>query len=175
MKNMSKDFIPRGNLKRIDRIKKNVPKTYPFAVCAYSLQDDLNLNLIYRSLANFSGLEMFIVGAKTWRKGATNGLHDILKITYFQNTNQFLSHVKKLDYNLIAIEQSNKSIMLNEFVYPKKPCFIFGNESYGLKDDLLLNVENVVEIPMNGFHPSANVGVAAGIIMYDYTTKFNLY
>ncbi len=162
---------PRGTLTRKGRIKTKVPKVFPFSVCAMCCQDDININLIYRTLANFSGIEMFIVGSPQWHRGATNGLEDIVKITYFQNVNQFLNFMKKTDYDLVAIEQSDRSVMLSEFKHPEKPCFIFGNESFGLGDDLLLNVPNIVEIPMNGYHPCANVGISAGIVMWDFVRQ----
>lgn len=166
-----KNFIPRGSLTRKDRLKSKVKESYPFAACAFSVQDDLNLNLIFRSLANFAGKEFFIIGAKSWHKGATNGLEDIIKITYFNTFNQFLQHIKTSTYELVAIEQSENSISIHEFKYPKQPCFIFGSESYGLTDDILLNVKNIVEIPMEGYHPCANVGCSAAITFYDFVSK----
>lgn len=166
------NFIPRGNLTRKDRIKSKVSKVYPFAACAMSVVDDINLNLIYRSLANFAGLEMFVVGPPNWHKGATNGLKDVVKVTHFQSINQFLRHMKTTDYEMVAIEQSDKSVLLTEFEHPKKPCFVFGNETFGLGDDVLLNVDKVVEIPMDGYHPCLNVGVTSGIIFYDFCKHY---
>ena len=170
-----KNFIPRGNQTRKERIKQKIDKIYPFSVCAFSIQDDLNINLIYRSLSNFSGIEMFIVGSKQWHKGATNGLEDVVKITYFNSIHDFLEHMKKTEYNMVAVEQTENSISLFDFQHPKKPCFIFGNESAGLLQDILMNVESVVEVPMQGFHPSLNVGCCASIVMYDFVRKMNNY
>jgi len=168
-----KNFIPRGKLTRKDRLKNFVEKSYPFAACAFSIQDDINLNLIYRSLANFAGKEFFIIGANTWHRGATNGLERIIKIRYFENFNAFLGHIRKTNYEIVAIEQSERSISLNKFQHPKTPCFIFGNESYGLTDDILLSCKHVVEVPMDGYHPCANVGCAAAITFYDFVTKYD--
>jgi tRNA G18 (ribose-2'-O)-methylase SpoU len=168
-----KTFIPRGSLTRKDRLNKSPSKIYPFAACAFAIQDDLNLNLIYRSLCNFAGREFFIIGAKSWHRGATNGLEEMVKITYFDNFNQFLEHTNKTNYELVAIEQSERSVYLNEFKHPKMPCFILGNESIGLTDEVLLNSKSIVEIPMDGFHPCLNVGVSSGIVFYDFVRKLN--
>lgn len=165
-----KNFIPRGNKTRKERIDPHA-KRFPFAAAMMCLNDDLNINLIIRSLANFGGNEIFIIGSKNWHKGATNGLENILPVRYFQSVNEFLRYMKKTDYSLIAIEQSEKSVPLETFIHPKKPCFIFGNESTGILDDILLNVPHVVEISMKGLHPNANVGCAAAITFYDYVSK----
>lgn len=164
-------FIPRGNKTRKERINKQPEKIYPFAACALSLQDDINLNLIFRSLCNFPGNEMFIVGSKQWHKGATNGLEEFIKLTYFKDFHEFLEYSKETDYELVAIEQSNDSILLTDFEHPKKPCYIFGAETGGLTNDVLFNCESIVEIPMQGYHPCLNVGVSAGIIFYDFVRQ----
>ena len=170
-----KNFTPRiknnVRLTRRDRINSKVPKVNPFAVCAMAIDNCININLIYRSLANFAGIEMFVVGPSNWHKGATNGLDEVVKITYFNTVNEFLSFMEKTDYEMVAIEQSDKSVYLTEFEHPKKPCFIFGNEGFGLGDDILLNVDKVVEIPMQGYHPCLNVGVSSGIIFYDFVRR----
>ncbi len=168
-----KNFIPRGNKTRKDRIKTNVAKVYPFSACAVSLSNDVNINLIYRSLANFAGTEFFIIGSKEWHQGATNGLEDIIKITYFKTINEFLLYIKTTQYSLVAIEQTESSESLMTFKHPKKPCFMFGHESYGLTSDVMVWSDHIVDIPIEGHHPSFNVGVCAGIVMYDFVNKYD--
>jgi len=166
-----KNFIPRGNKTRKERIRK-VNKFNSFSVCAFGVMFDINLNLIYRTLSNFAGKEMFIVGAKNWHRGATNGVEEIIPITYFNNTHSFLEHIKKTSYNMVCVEQTEKSVSLHTFIHPENPCFIFGSEAFGLTDDILLNTEHIVEIPMYDYvHPSLNVGVSSGIVIYDYINK----
>lgn len=156
---------------RKDRVR-DVPRR-PFAACCLSLNDDLNIHLIYRSLACFAGKELFVVGSSNWFKGATNGLKDIVKITYFAKEIEFIEYAKKEGYNLVAIEQSEKSILTTKIdEYPENPCFILGNETFGMGDGMLLNSDLVVEIPGGGCHPSLNVGCAASVVFYDFVSKF---
>lgn len=164
---------PRGNKTRRDRTRKDVAKIYPFAVAALALNDDKNLHLIYRSLANFSGKEMFVIGSQNWFKGATNGINEIVPIKHFPDNHSFLEHIKKeTNYTLVGVEQSNRSILTTQLkYYPDNPCFVLGNESFGLGDDILLHCDLIVEIPMEGPHPCGNVGVSGGIIMYDFISK----
>lgn len=166
-------FIPRGTKTRRDRIRNIVP-LFPFSACCFALNDDKNVNLVYRSLANFGGKEMFIVGSQNWFRGATNGVEDVIPVHYFDTFSEFLKHVKeKTEYSLVSVEQSEKSIYTNQLnFYPENSCFVFGNETSGLGDDVLLNSDLVVEIPMRGVHPCANVGVSSGIMFFDYINKF---
>ena len=152
---------------------RNPIKVFPFAFCAVSLIDDKNTHLIYRTLSNLSGREMFIIGSNQFFKGATNGLKETLSISYFKNWNEFFSYIREYtNYSLIAIEQSEKSIMLPEFEFPKKPCvFIFGSENFGLTDEVLLNADYVVEIPQFGSHPCYNASISSAIVGYEYVNK----
>lgn len=165
---------PRADRTRKDRIRTNV-KTLDFAACCMSFADDKNLHLIYRTLSNFGGKELFVVGSDRWFKGATNGLKQHLPIKYFQNPSEFLYYIRKeTDYNLIAIEQSEKSVMITDIQsYPNNSCFIFGNETFGLTDEVLHSVHMSVEIPNFGHHPCLNVGVSSGVAMYDYVRRKN--
>lgn len=155
---------------RKDRVK-NVSRL-PFAACCLSLNDDLNVHLIYRSLANFAGRELFVVGSDNWFKGATNGLREIVNVTHFSTEMDFIQHARERGYTLVSVEQSEKSLFTTDIKeYPPNPCFILGNETFGMGDGMLLNSDLVVEIPGEGAHPSLNVGCAASVVFYDFISK----
>jgi tRNA G18 (ribose-2'-O)-methylase SpoU len=159
---------------RVERLR-NQAQPLDYSACALSLNDDKNIHLIYRSLSNFGGKEMFIVGGNNWDRGATNGVDNYLPVKHFNNFNQFFSYVKnETDYSLVAVEQSDKSQSILSFEFPKKPLFIFGNETYGLNDEVLLNVPSVLEIPIFGNHPCINVGVCSGIVFYEASNNLAL-
>lgn len=166
-------YNPRGTRTRKERLNPVPSRIYPFAACAIGVVDDINVNLIYRSLACFAGQEFFLVGSQKWHKGATNGLEDILKIRHFGTLSGFLRFIKtERDYKLVSIEQSDKSVSMESIKqYPTPTCFIFGNEGFGLGDDALLQSDLIVEIPMDGFHPCLNVGVTSGIVFHDFVRK----
>src|SRR5689334_14920915 len=101
-----KTFTTRGNKTRRERVNFNPNKINNFSICAFSIQNDININLLFRSLANFAGKEMFIIGSKKWHKGATNGLEDIISVIYFKDFQEFKFHIKNnTNYSIIAIEQ----------------------------------------------------------------------
>ena len=159
---------------RRERLRRENLTTFPFAVCAFSLINDLNIHLIYRTLSNLGGKEFFVIGSSSWFKGATNGVKEYLKITYFKHPEEFLEYIKETDYSLVAFEQSEKAECIYEVEYPKNPIFVFGNESYGIPEPVLLKADKIVEIPTYGVHKVFNVSITSSIAMFDYVKKFQL-
>jgi len=53
----------------------------------------------------------------------------------------------------------------------KKNVYVFGNEVEGVSQEVLDLSNNCIEIPQFGTKHSLNVSVAAGIIIWDATSK----
>lgn len=79
--------------------------------------------------------------------------------------------LKAAGYRLVGLEQSERSITLNEYPTPSKVALLLGEEVEGVPADLLAQCDDVIEIPMRGKKESFNVSVAAGIAMYALTTS----
>ncbi len=77
--------------------------------------------------------------------------------------------IKKLQSEgvcVVAVEQSESSIMLDQFTVPQNVAYIMGSETEGLPTSVLEAVDLVLELPMLGEKESLNVSVAAGIVLY---------
>lgn len=79
---------------------------------------------------------------------------------------------------IIAIEQSKKSIPYDKFDYNLPICLIVGNETNGVSKEVLDIVDGlpagqagIVEIPMFGVNISLNVIVSLGIVLYQVIKK----
>lgn len=155
----------------VDRLSSIAPPRSNFAIAAHSLDIDANTHIIFRNLACFNGKEMFIIGSQRWFRGATNGLEDHIPVTYCKTPTAFMQQARAAGYALVSVELSERAIDIAGAVYPENPCFIFGNETFGITDDVLCRSDLIVQIPMNGLHPCLNVGVSSGIVVYDYLSK----
>lgn len=71
------------------------------------------------------------------------------------------------EIQIIAIEQSPKSIQYNKFEYKLPVALIVGHETYGVSKEVLDQVDGVVEIPMFGVNISLNVMVSLAIVLYE--------
>lgn len=80
--------------------------------------------------------------------------------------------IKKLradGFEIVALEQSQKSVSLAKHRPKKKIALIIGNEVSGIPTRIMQQCDIVVEIPMRGKKESLNVAVAFGVVAYAIT------
>lgn len=79
-----------------------------------------------------------------------------------------LQSLHQSGWHLIAIEHTDKSCPLWDFVWPNPPwLLIVGNELTGISDAILAQCEYALEIPQFGTKHSLNVAVAGGIVLWE--------
>jgi 23S rRNA (guanosine2251-2'-O)-methyltransferase len=92
---------------------------------------------------------------------------------YWDSTAEAIAFLKKEDFILVGVEQvlggvSPKAISLDT---EKKYALIFGNEVYGVGQELLNKCDYFVEIPQVGTKHSLNVAVSVGIVVGEFFSK----
>lgn len=87
----------------------------------------------------------------------------------WEHARDIISIVKKLkeeSYQIVALEQSEKSVDYKNFK-PRFPlAVVLGEEVHGLLDKTLKQCDATIEIPMLGNKESLNVSVATGIALF---------
>ena len=85
------------------------------------------------------------------------------------------NEIRKEGFQIISIEQADKSLKLEKFSPKKneKYAFIFGNEIKGIDQKIIDISDNIIEIPQFGTKHSLNVSVSAGIIIWDVFSKIS--
>ena len=79
----------------------------------------------------------------------------------------------KLNYSLIAVEQTSKSISLENYAHNMgKTLLIFGNEIDGVSQNLIDECDISLEIPQYGTKHSMNISVSVGIILWNLKKLF---
>ena len=78
----------------------------------------------------------------------------------------FIKNIKKEKFQIIAVEQDQRSIDYKDLKRSEKVLLIVGNEVDGIDKDVLDLCDNIVEIPMLGKKESLNVSVATGVVLY---------
>lgn len=103
------------------------------------------------------------------------GAEESVKWQYFKTTVEACKYLKKLYYNIFAVEQIENSILLDNFKPEKNTAYIFGNEVDGIDNIILPYCSQAIEIPQEGTKHSLNVSVSAGIIMYHiFNSLYNI-
>jgi 23S rRNA (guanosine2251-2'-O)-methyltransferase len=87
---------------------------------------------------------------------------------YEQSTTEALQKLKSKQFEIVAIEQTNKSLSLHTFTPQAKTkyCFVFGNEVEGVSNDALALADYSLEIPQSGTKHSLNISVCIGIVLW---------
>ena len=67
---------------------------------------------------------------------------------------------------IIAIEQSPKSLPYTQINYSFPVALILGNETFGVTKETLALADHIAEIPMWGINRSLNVIVSAAVVSY---------
>ena len=91
-------------------------------------------------------------------------------------TTTALLALKAAGYQLLAVEQTTGSVLLPQFrPAPGRPlALVLGNEVLGVDDEALALCDAAIEIPQFGTKHSLNVGVAAGVVLWDLLVKMGV-
>lgn len=98
------------------------------------------------------------------------GAEEIVEWEYWMDAEECMAKLSKKSVQLVALEQSKKSIDYRK-LKPKRPiCLVLGNEIDGVSDAILDRCDEVIEIPMHGKKHSLNVSVAFGVALYSLSS-----
>lgn len=89
---------------------------------------------------------------------------------HFQETATVIQQLKDNDYQIIAIEQADESVSLENFVVEKgkKYALVFGHEVNGVSQQVVNLSDTCLEIPQFGTKHSLNVSVSVGVVVWDF-------
>jgi 23S rRNA (guanosine2251-2'-O)-methyltransferase len=101
------------------------------------------------------------------------GATETVSWKYFAKTSDAIIELKANGYKLFGIEQTEGSILLQDFEKKKdeKIALIFGNEAEGVEQETLHECEGCIEIPQFGMKHSLNISVAAGVVLWEMARK----
>ena len=136
-----------------------------------------NIGSIFRSCDSMGNCSVFLCGicatppSKEIHKTAL-GSTESVPWKYYKTTKEGVIELKKNNYEIIAVEQTNESISLNQFqTQAKKIALIFGNEVKGVNKDIINLSDKCIEINQYGIKQSMNVSVAAGVVLWAIRNK----
>jgi tRNA G18 (ribose-2'-O)-methylase SpoU len=101
------------------------------------------------------------------------GSTESVKWEYCSNTVEALTRLKAEGVCCCALEQVENSTPLQQFQPQKgnKYALIFGNEVFGVEEEVLKVCDEVLEIPQLGTKHSLNISVTLGIAVWDLMVK----
>jgi tRNA G18 (ribose-2'-O)-methylase SpoU len=154
-----------------EEIKSTLRATaHPFAVCMEHLIGDFNFGTIIRNANAFNAKEVFYIGDKKWDRRAAVGVHNYTPVQWLETVDELIKLQEK--YIIVGIDNVPGSIPIQQYEWEPNSLMVFGEEGVGLTPAMQSFCHEIVEVPMYGSVRSLNCGVASGIVMYDFVSKF---
>lgn len=159
-----------------DQIKADLDtRRLPFIVGLENISGDFNKSTIIRSSNAFLAKESWIIGNKRWDRRGAVGTHNYIHLKYSPSLDDiYLNQPHIRDMRWVAVDNVPGATPITQYEWKPETFMIFGEESRGISPMALGMADDVVMIPQLGSVRSLNVGVAGGIIMYDYASKLGM-
>ncbi|WP_298142775.1 RNA methyltransferase [Flavobacterium sp.] len=160
---------------------KNAAKL-PIIVVLDQVRSLNNIGSIFRSSDAFLVSEIFLCGItatppnKEIHKTAL-GATETVNWSYFGTTLEAVAELKKRNATIFAVEQTEQAAFLHQVnPNPKElTALIFGNEVFGVEQEVINACDGVIEIPQLGSKHSLNISVSAGIVLWEFARKLNAF
>ena len=154
-----------------DKIREELKKSVnPVAVCMEHWKGDFNISTLIRNANAFNVEKVYYLGKKRIDVRGAVGAHHYMDIDYLDDGRKRLVELKD-KYTFIAIDNNvTKAHKLREFDWnklEKPPLVFFGEEGYGLTEEVLNLADYRIEIEQYGSVRSLNVGTASGIVLFE--------
>ena len=96
------------------------------------------------------------------------GATESVKWSYHKSTPEAIETLRNRNYKIYSVEQTGTSIPLNKFEnIENKIALVFGNEVYGVDQEIINKSDGVLEIPQLGTKHSLNISVSTGIVLWE--------
>ncbi len=99
------------------------------------------------------------------------GAEKSIEWEYFKTTEEAIKKLKKEKFQIIALEQSKKSVDYKKVKAKGDTAIVLGEEVHGLNKKVLDLVDIITEIPMYGIKESLNVSVSFGVAAFRILRK----
>lgn len=163
--------------------------SHEIVLLAHNVRSLWNVGSFFRTCDAFGVQKIYLTGytGHPSRKEITKtaiGAEEFVPWEHHEDPIPVVKALKKDGWRIVALEQTDDAIPLEEFPPPKPVLsevegkgegqgegfqnilLIVGHELSGVPEDLLRLCDTVIEIPMHGHKESLNVAVATGIALH---------
>jgi tRNA/rRNA methyltransferase len=172
IQNDTRNVIDKYKGLSVAEIKDDLDRSrHDFHVAIENFQHDFNIGTIARNANAFNAAGIHIIGRRHWNRRGAMKTEAYMNIFHHETVMEFIDWAKQNNLKLIAIDNQKGSKKLNEIELEKGSILVFGNESDGLSKEMVEVCKEMVAIEQFGSTRSVNVGVASGILMYEFVRQ----
>lgn len=151
---------------------------FPYVLILDDIRSLNNVGSVFRTADAFKADKVYLCGIT-----GTPPHRDIQKTALgadetvaWEHVADVLDLVKSLQeqgYIVAAVEQVEGSVSLLDFQPEpnQKYAFVFGNEVFGVKEEVVKQANFCLEIPQYGTKHSLNIAVTNGVVCWDFVSK----
>jgi tRNA G18 (ribose-2'-O)-methylase SpoU len=133
-------------------------------------QHDFNIGTIVRNANAFNVSAVHIIGKRHWNRRGAMVTDRYLHIHQYSTTQDFLAAIGT-DAPVIGVDNIVGSVPLATANLPKNCVLVFGGEGPGLSNEMIAACKELIAIEQFGSTRSVNVGVASGIVLYEWVRR----
>lgn len=153
----------------------------PVTVVLDNVRSGHNVGSVFRTADGFLVERIFLCGITAQPPDreilkTALGATETVPWLYFANTGDALEMLAGEGYQIIAIEQADKSEPLEqaEIRVGQKYALVFGHEIKGVDESLIPFFHRAIEVPQSGSKHSLNIAVCAGIVLWKFYEELHL-
>ncbi len=156
----------------VDEIKNDLDeRRHNFSVCITNKFHDMNIGTIIRNCNAFLGKEVFIYGKRQYDRRGAVGTQNYEHISFVKEVEEIAWD----QYVVVGIDNIEGAENISKFKFDpdKHYLFCFGQETEGLCQEILEKCQYILYIQQFGSVRSINVGCAASVVMYEFTSQMH--
>lgn len=146
-------------------------KRISLEIAVENISRDFNMGTIIRTANAFNVAKVHVIGSKQWNKRGAMKTDAYLHIKYHRTVEDFYEAMHASKKEVVAVDIVDGAMPLHEATFTQNTVLVFGAEGPGLSNELLAGAHKVVYIEQFGSTRSINVGVAAGVVMYEWMRR----
>jgi tRNA G18 (ribose-2'-O)-methylase SpoU len=136
-----------------------------------------NIGSLFR-ISDAFGIEKLIICGANITLGrriskTSRATEKVVNYEIHESALEVIEALKSLNYQIIALEITNKSNPIHAFNFSLETpiVFVIGDENFGVSEDILKLSDAIIHIDMFGQNSSMNVVQAANIALYEITKQ----
>lgn len=148
---------------------------FPYCLILDDIRSLNNVGSVFRTADAFRAEKLYLAGItgtpphRDITKTAL-GATESVDWAHSPDVDALVSTLQSSGYVVVAVEQADRSVQLPNFRPEpnKRYAFVFGNEVTGVRDSVVQQADQVLEIPQYGTKHSLNIAVTVGIVCYRF-------
>lgn len=160
-------FVNEERQERIDEVVRF--RTRTLAVVLDRLEDSFNIAAVMRTCEGLGIQELHVIDNPEYPFEAhgkvTQGCDKWLDIKRYKSFADCKAELKARGFEIWASAIRDGATSVYELKWNKKMAIVFGNERFGVSQEVMDGVDGVYWIPMRGFSQSFNISVAAAMTL----------